>query len=278
MAGILLRLLVFTVLKPLDNDTGHLDVIKFMVEHHRLPSAMTNSQSFHPPLYYLLAAPLYAATDSVKAVQVLSLVFSVLTLILFYRLLNVDRLIEGRKPRLYAFLFACFLPQFVLYGLYVSNDTLAVFLGALLVVQVVRYIKNSRGQELVFLGLVESLGLLTKATFLAFLPALFMLVMFACLRRGRSVSRAFGAAFLLLVLSCTAGSYKFIRNYMDVGDPFFSNLDMRSNSWVAQQELSYHGSAIPCSFMVRFGISTSPNQVLLGAVTHLSTIWDRSSM
>ena len=78
--GIALRIVVFWFLDPLNNDAGHLDVIKYIVEHRALPAATASFESYQPPLYYLLAAPFYAASGNVKWVQVLSLAFSILTL------------------------------------------------------------------------------------------------------------------------------------------------------------------------------------------------------
>ncbi len=157
--GIALRVAVFWFLDPLNNDTGHLDIIKFVVEHRALPAATASFESYQPPLYYLLAAPLYAASGNLKWVQVLSLLFSILTLLVLYRLLYVDKLLPEPRPRLYAFLMACFLPQFVLFGLYVSNDTLAIFLGAVIVLQVVRFVAGSTIWQAVLLALLVSLGL-----------------------------------------------------------------------------------------------------------------------
>src|SRR5579863_9485059 len=54
--GMALRVVVFCVLLPLNNDAGHFDVIRYIVEHRALPAAMENAQSYQPPLYYLLAA------------------------------------------------------------------------------------------------------------------------------------------------------------------------------------------------------------------------------
>src|ERR1700687_5504334 len=71
--GIALRIVVFWFLDPLNNDVGHLDVIKYIVEHRALPAATASFESYQPPLYYLLAAPIYAASGSVKWVQLLSL-------------------------------------------------------------------------------------------------------------------------------------------------------------------------------------------------------------
>jgi len=85
--GIALRILVFIFLAPLNNDVGHLDVIKYIVAHHALPSVTAGQMCFQPPLYYLLAAPFRDITGNAKGVQILSLVLSIFTLLAFYRLL-----------------------------------------------------------------------------------------------------------------------------------------------------------------------------------------------
>lgn len=240
--GMALRILVFITLAPLNDDVGHLDVIKYIVRFHALPPAGVMQMSFQPPLYYLLAAPLYYFTGTAKGVQVLSLALSICTLLVFYRLLYKENLMACEKPRLYAFMLACFLPEFVLFGLYVSNDTLTTFLGALLILQVARFAREPNNRQLVLLGLVAGLGLLTKATFLAFLPPLFVLALFVRLRSGSSAPKAFLAALVLVVFSCDLGGFKFVWNYQEVRNPFISDLDFRY-SWVAKQKQYYRGAA-----------------------------------
>src|SRR5258708_14670563 len=95
------------------------------------PTVAVHMIALSPPLYYVLGAPFYAFTGSAKGVQLLSLLLSILTLLLFYRLLYVENLISAEKHRRYAFVLPCFLPEFVLNSLTVSNDTLATFFGAL---------------------------------------------------------------------------------------------------------------------------------------------------
>jgi 4-amino-4-deoxy-L-arabinose transferase-like glycosyltransferase len=241
-AGVLLRIAVFVFLAPLNRDPGHLEVIKYIVRHHTLPPAMANAEAFQPPLYYLLATPFYALTGSAKWTQALSLILCVTTLLILYRLLYHDRLIDAEKPRRYALLLACFLPQFVQFGLYVSNDALAICLGALLVLQAGRYAAFPNVHELTLLGLTTCMGLLTKATFLAFLPVLFALILFVHLRHERSLKRAVATALAVVALSTAAGSYRFVRSYRETGNPFFSNLQV-SDVWVRQQQASYRGAA-----------------------------------
>jgi hypothetical protein len=239
--GEALRIVVFWFQDPLNNDAGHLDVIKYIVEHHALPAATASFESYQPPLYYLLAAPIYAVSGSVKWVQLLSLVFSVLTLLVIHRLFYVDKLLADLRSCRYAFLMACFLPQFVMFGLYVSNDSLAIFLGAVVVLQIVRFVTAPTLQQAVLLALLVSLGLLTKATFLAFLPGLFVLAAFVLLRRGYSARHALAAALALSVLAAGLGSWRFVENYREVRNPFVSNLDS-GHSWVVAQQSSYRGA------------------------------------
>lgn len=238
--GIVLRIAVFWFLDPINNDRGHAAVVEYIAEHHAIPSATENAESYQPPLYYLLAAPLYAATGSLKAAQSLSLVFSILTLLVFFRLSYVEKLLPDEAAAGYCFALACFLPQFVMFGLYVSNDTLAILLGALLVWQTVRFVAKPGAREAALLALVVSLGLLTKAMFLAFLPVLFVLVGLVLLRRGQPAAKACAAALALCVLAAGLGSWRYVQNYRETGDPFVSNLDAQFK-WVIAQQRSYRG-------------------------------------
>ena len=154
---------------------------------------------------------------------------------------TVYKLLADQRSSRYAFLMACFLPQFVLFGLYVSNDTLAVLVGAVIVLQVPRFVATPTIQQAVLLALLVSLGLLTKATFLAFLPALFVLAAFVLLRRGWSARKAFAAALALSMLAGGLGSWRFVQNYREVRNPFVSTLDS-GHKWVIEQQSSYRGA------------------------------------
>ena len=150
--------MVFWFLDPLNNDVGHLDVIKYIVEHRALPAATASFESYQPPLYYLLAAPFYAASGNVKWVQLLSLVFSILTLLVIYRLLYCGQT-SGRR----ALLPLCvsdglFSAAIRMFGLYVSNDTLAILIGAVIVLQVVRFVAAPTIWQAVLLAVARQSG------------------------------------------------------------------------------------------------------------------------
>src|SRR4051794_30775809 len=91
-AGVLLRLVLFEPFYPINRD-DHLGVIRFILAHHALPTSDVLQQSYHPPLYYLLAAPFVALGD-VRGGEVLSFVLSVLNLILLARVLSTTELVR----------------------------------------------------------------------------------------------------------------------------------------------------------------------------------------
>src|SRR3954454_13983220 len=98
--GVVLRVLVFLFLVPVNNDIGHLDNLQFMQAHGRLPLSGETSQSYHPPLAYVLAYLPYVLGGQ-KGAQALALVFSLVTLYLLYRLLIDPELIRSERARVH---------------------------------------------------------------------------------------------------------------------------------------------------------------------------------
>ena len=100
-----------------------------------------------------------------------------------------------------------------MFSLYVSNDTLAIFLGAAIVWQTRRFIQITGWKDGLLFAILTGLGLLTKATFLAFVPVLFVLVVFMFAHK-ESLTKASWAAGAFLAIALSLGSYKFIDNYV----------------------------------------------------------------
>jgi 4-amino-4-deoxy-L-arabinose transferase-like glycosyltransferase len=238
--GIVIRVLTFIVLSP-DNDDQHSAILKFILQFHRLPHALDGpNEAYSPPLYYLLASPLLALFKSTKGAQILSLALSIGTLLILHRLIYHSGIIQSQRGKFYAFLVAAILPAFIIDALYVSNDALAIFLGALSLLQAHRLAESPDWKQLVLLAILTGLGLLTKAVFLAFIPCYLVLVCMAF--RPRPWKETARRAAVFLILAVALGSYKFVDNFLCYGDPFVSNLDIRPMPpWVLQQQSSYKG-------------------------------------
>lgn len=236
-AAIAVRIVVFFFLAPGNND-DHGDVIRRLVQYGRMPTLWETQQAQHAPLYYLMAAPFWKLTGDFKAVQMLSLLFSIGTLLVLYHLIYQTPLIPNRRARTSGFLMVSLLPQFVMFSLYVSNDTAAIFLGNLAILQAWRYIQSPDRRQLILLGAVTALGLLAKLTLLAYLPVFAGLVFW---RNGRT-RRAAVSALAFFTITFAAGSYKMVDNYLRFGQPMITGLDPRfHNENVLGHRASYRG-------------------------------------
>jgi hypothetical protein len=237
-AGIVLRIAVYAFLRPNNNDP-HQEFIDFLLREGRLPIASEVTLGFQPPLYYLVAAP-WSALGSPKVVQLLSLLLSVAHLALLARWIGRTQLLASPAARCHALALATFLPQFVLFGLFVSNDALAFPLGSLVLILTLSYLAEPRRRNLVLAALAQGLALLTKGTALATLPVLLAAVLLSGLRRRLSFGRLALELALSLTLVAAVGGYKFVENQVHFGTPVVSN-DEIGQAYVAAQQGTYRG-------------------------------------
>ena len=220
--GIAIRLVVFTYVGFFNND-NHIAVIDYVSRHWIPPRADQFSQAYQPPLYYFLAAPLLRL-GGVSAVHGLSLLLSVGTLLLIANLLR-QLLWVSEKIRSWCLALAAFHPQFIMFSLFVSNDTLAIFLGALIFHQAWRLQRNPSLVNHLLLAGGLGLGLLTKAVFLAFIIPLGLLVWMNGRRRALPMQKIAAEIIIFLLIGGALGSYKYVENFIFFGDPTVSNLD-----------------------------------------------------
>jgi 4-amino-4-deoxy-L-arabinose transferase-like glycosyltransferase len=238
--GLLESVAVFTFQNPLNNDS-HLPVVRYVLEHHRLARADEMNQAYHPPLYYLLAAP-WLGLGGLKVLQLFSLLTTLATKCVYYVGIRDLEFLGSRRARAFLLALGAWLPQLTLHGNFVSNDPLAFLIGALVFVQAWRCLDRPTLGRCAALGLLLGLGLLTKGVFLAFLAPLAVFVALVLYRSEGSARRtAVGvAAFVLIALG--VGSYKFVENAIAVGNPFFNNLDL-GQRWVAAQRPTFVDAA-----------------------------------
>ena len=221
-AGILLRLLIFKPLYPVNND-DHFGVISYFLQHHVLPAADVTTQGYHPPLYYLRGA------------ELLSLGLSVVNLWLLARLVATTPLIASILARRHALAIAALLPQFVVFGLFVSNDSLSYLVGTAFILVAFTYIERPSARWLIALAVMLGVALLTKGTFLAFAPVTVGIVLAVAWRRRVGATRALGQAALCLAIAFTVGSYKFVDNHRRFGRPIVHNLDFPATAKADQK-------------------------------------------
>jgi hypothetical protein len=237
-AGVAVRVAVWAALFPLNND-DHLGVITWILRHGFLPTSEVGNQTFQPPLYYLLALP-WTIGRSLKFLQAFSLLLSLANLLVLHGFLRRTLLLRSDRARRQALWLVALLPQFVIFGNFVSNDALAFLVGTLLLIQAIRYLHRPDTRSLLLLAAISGAGLLAKGTFLGFLPVPIVLILAAGARRRWSVRARASALLLFCAVSLFVGSYKFLENMARFGRPVVHNMDFHP-PWMARQQRTYRG-------------------------------------
>ena len=242
LAGIILRVFLYITLPGFGVD-AHGEVINFILEKGRLPLTREVFCAMHPPLYYILSLPFFYFDNihSQKITQIFSLLLACGNLYLLYLLCK--NLLPDVIVRNVAFLLAVFLHSFVTFSLYVSNDTLAYFLGTYIFYALHRYIQKPTLKNEVLIAVLLGLGLLTKGTFLAFGPSLGLVVILSLWKKNLSVKIILGRLILFGIVTLILGSYKYLENYYAEHLLIAHNIDffyyMPANTFIGIKSLLY---------------------------------------
>jgi 4-amino-4-deoxy-L-arabinose transferase-like glycosyltransferase len=247
IAGVLLRVVVFVFLEPQNNDDHH-QVIDLIIQNRALPTSDQAGQAYHPPLYYLLALP-WALSGSLKVIQVLSLLLSICNLYVLYRLIKNTHVLQDHGAKCHALTLVAILPQFVVFGNFLSNDTLSYLIGTLTFAQTFAYIRRPTRRNLVLIGVVLGAGLLTKGTFIAFVPVALVVGLFMGWRRGFTLKQHVWTITLICLVTGGIGAYKFVENTLHLGRPIIHNLDFNP-WWRETQSGTYQGFSSLIDFNV----------------------------
>lgn len=170
------------------DEPAHYNYIRFVAENHALPELVTGCydqdllstltgakfrgmsvdavcyENYQPPLYYLLAAPIFAVTGgSLLALRLFSVLLGGLSLAMIFR---AARLFLSAEIAAAATAFAAFVPMHLTMLAAVNNDSLAELLLATFVFLLLKWIFSAKKQLSIpwALGVVLGLILLTKVT------------------------------------------------------------------------------------------------------------------
>jgi len=218
------------------DEGAHFQYVAYVAREWRLPKfegyAGVGYEAHQPPLYYFLAAAVYALTGGEgKAVRLLSTACSAGVVWLVW--LTLRRLAPERLLLALAGMgFAAFLPMHIAIGSAVGNDALTNLLFAAVLYALLVNLRgvgtHSRvplhplpidGLRLLTIPVLVGLAMLTKATGILLIPIMLLgVVVVVRLRSGRW-GAAFGAATLALVITLLVSGWWLVRNYMLYGDP-----------------------------------------------------------
>lgn len=223
--GIAFRVFLYFFISPFGAD-AHGEVINFIAVHHRLPHTRETFCAMHPPLYYLLAQPFYAFDTlyDLKVTQLLSVILSCLNLYVVYLL--VKHYFKNTLTRNVSFLLATFLHSYITFSLYVTNDSLSYLVGTWCFWLLARYFQAPSAKSERWLALALGIGLLTKGTFLAFVPVIFGAIALTLWYFKLSWKQIILRLLLPVIITAVVGGYKFAENIYYEGRPVVHNMDV----------------------------------------------------
>lgn len=207
--------------------------VRWLYAHGTLPGSTDCWQCYHPPLFYLVSWPVYAAqrtlspgTDdgyALRAVAALSLVWTAVTIFFGWRLLRLFRC-RGASMVIGASLLILF-PCLFISSYSAEADVLLTAIGSALAYYLTRYFINvhsATGLDAVRLGVLTGLAIATKYSGLGLAAATILVICLGLVSRPRRL-RAARDLGIVIVVCAVLGGWKYVDNARRYGTPLFAN-------------------------------------------------------
>jgi len=170
--GVLVRVFFFLDLSytqfAYDVD-GHVEYIKLIAEHNKLPDINECWTCYHPPIYYSVSQPFWRmgsilSISETQMLQFQSLLFSILTL--FFGFFCLKQFLCGKSLVLGSVLW-CFWPTLILSAPRIGNDQFFYVTHIITLWLCIKYIATTnprRGKYLLLAVIISALSYWTKST------------------------------------------------------------------------------------------------------------------
>jgi Flp pilus assembly protein TadD len=212
----------------------HLEYVRYIQDHQRLPNAREGWEMVQPPLYYVICAKLLDLgrwkafePSGMMVLRFLSLAIGAVTLALIFAGLRLVFPGDWRKP-LAGLVLGAFLPAQICLLHYTTNETLsALFVTAALCVE----LRLLRARQPWWgwygvLGIALGLALLSKSSALLAVPALLgALAVKLMLRRERAPRAWLGAIGAPLLICLSMSGWHYLKLWRDYGNPLIGGWD-----------------------------------------------------
>jgi 4-amino-4-deoxy-L-arabinose transferase-like glycosyltransferase len=191
------------VLQPGDWDSVLLERLKTGTLQQSDDIKSIRYESWQPPLFYLIAAPLYrlsAPTDALARLRALNVAFGAITLVLAYLAARevLPQPLQGAVP-----LTIVGIPMFTAVSAALSADPLANLLAAAVLLALLSRMHQQPDTRLgwpILSGALLGLGLLTKLELAIFAPLVLLVILLRSTHKLREVLLAGLTTALLLIL------------------------------------------------------------------------------
>lgn len=226
LGALLLRVGLAFVNRQANDD--HVEVVRWMLEHGRLPFKGDCWECYQPKLYHLAVAGivrlfgLHEVARQTIAGQLVNVALGAATLLLFARFLRRLPLDAIARRALFAAL--AFQPRLLSTHVQATNDALVILAGLVTSYACWRFAEKPGARRIAWITIGAVIGGLAKGSgFVIFAWALLVLGVLAIRRRGRSDAAALGIlAVSFASVVPFAGPY--VEHWRRFGDPFVLNI------------------------------------------------------
>lgn len=191
---------------------GHLGYILSIFTHSSLPNSADPWQFIHPPLHHLLGAVYLKilafmgllSTEPFEQLQLLTLFYSILILILSLKLLRVLGI--KNSSLIYSFSVLCFHPHLIFLSGSLNNDELLLLCTLAGLYCAIRWSEISSKKYLLLAALLTGLAMVTKTSGVLLFPAILLLIFIKkCLLEKKFPSFLIDSIIFVSVFSLATG-------------------------------------------------------------------------
>lgn len=226
---------------------AHIHYIQYVQEHRALPPPGEGSETFQPPLYYVLSAVALSlfglSTADGSGILVLRSFTMLLGIAHFTLVFLTLRLLFPNQAgrQLVGLLLASFLPMQIYMSHHVTNETLAATLSTAAVYFGVRLLQTDSPSlsQYMTLGLSMGLAMLSKATGVLLLPLLSVAIATKFALQRSPVTASLRNLGLMLGICFASCGWHYIRLGLQSGTPFLG----MAGSFAWWQDPGYHMAA-----------------------------------
>ena len=203
---------------------GHAGYIEYIYNNFKLPVGDVRDtwQFYHPPFSHIISALFMrvqtlfgvAYSNACESLQILSLIYSNLCVIVSYKILNALNLkCNGRAVGLSLVAFS---PTFIIFSGSINNDVLSVLFMLLSVLYSIRWYYSKTYKDIVVLSVVIGLGMFTKLSVWMVAPpiaVLFFIELISAIKKG--TFKTIICQYSLFAIICLPiGLYWSVRNLL----------------------------------------------------------------
>ncbi|MBN2535791.1 MAG: glycosyltransferase family 39 protein [Spirochaetales bacterium] len=197
---------------------NHIDYIRHIAKNFTLPAVGTY-ETYHPPVHYILSAIPYNIVRlfgmqedySMRAVELLMVFFSALTLIFIYKIFNKCRI--NKHALLIGVALACFHPNIIYMSVYLNNDATVFLFYIVSFYYLIKWVDDKSLKNVILLAVFTAISMLTKKSSIVLFPVLGIVFIVEFAKHRHEWKKYVKQGLIFLVIALPLGFSYIIRNY-----------------------------------------------------------------